>query len=48
MLLSLLAAPEPRRSEDELRAFLLRRLVPSLGLAAPAAPTASRRRALRR
>jgi AcrR family transcriptional regulator len=36
MLLSLLAAPEPRRSEDELRAFLRRRLVPALGLPNPA------------
>ena len=50
MLLSLLAAPEPRRSEPELRAFLLRRLVPALGLAAPAhtparpAPSHSRKR----
>jgi AcrR family transcriptional regulator len=50
MLLSLLAAPEPRRSEEELRAFLMRRLVPALGLAAPArtparpAPSVSRRR----
>jgi AcrR family transcriptional regulator len=34
MLLSLLAAPEPRRSEPELREFLGRRLVPALGLAA--------------
>jgi AcrR family transcriptional regulator len=33
MVLSLLAAPEPRRTEDELRAFLTRRLVPALGLA---------------
>ena len=38
MVLSLLAAPEPRRSEDELRAFLLRRLVPALGLPNPSAP----------
>lgn len=50
MLLSLLAAPEPRRSEAELRAFLMRRLVPALGLAAPArtparpAPSPSRSR----
>ena len=35
MLLSLLAAPEPRRSDAALRAFLMRRLVPSLGLATP-------------
>jgi AcrR family transcriptional regulator len=33
MLLSLLAAPEPRRSAAALRAFLTRRLVPALGLA---------------
>ena len=33
MLLSLLAAPEPRRSDAALRAFLARRLVPALGLA---------------
>jgi AcrR family transcriptional regulator len=32
MLLSLLAAPEPRRSDGALRAFLNRRLVPALGL----------------
>jgi len=32
MLLSLLAAPEPRRSGAALRAFLTRRLVPALGL----------------
>jgi AcrR family transcriptional regulator len=32
MILSLLAAPEPQRSEEELRAFLGRRLVPALGL----------------
>jgi len=32
MILSLLAAPEPVRSEDELRDFLGRRLVPALGL----------------
>jgi AcrR family transcriptional regulator len=32
MILSLLAAPEPERSEDELREFLTRRLVPALGL----------------
>jgi AcrR family transcriptional regulator len=35
LLLSLLAAPEPRRSDAALRAFLLRRLVPALGLATP-------------
>jgi AcrR family transcriptional regulator len=35
MLLSLLAAPEPRRSDGALRAFLMRRLVPALGLADP-------------
>jgi AcrR family transcriptional regulator len=35
MLLSLLAAPEPRRSDAALRAFLMRRLVPALGLATP-------------
>jgi AcrR family transcriptional regulator len=35
MLLSLLAAPEPRRSDAALRAFLLRRLVPALDLADP-------------
>jgi AcrR family transcriptional regulator len=35
LLLSLLAAPEPRRSDAALRAFLLRRLVPALGLADP-------------
>jgi AcrR family transcriptional regulator len=39
-LLSLLAAPEPRRSELELRAYLERRLVPALGLAAYATPSA--------
>lgn len=33
MLLSLLAAPEPRRSDAALRAFLTRRLVPALDLA---------------
>ena len=33
MLLSLLAAPEPRRSQAELRGFLMRRLVPALGFA---------------
>ncbi len=32
MILSLLAAPEPVRSESELRDFLRRRLVPALGL----------------
>jgi AcrR family transcriptional regulator len=32
MLLSLLAAPEPRRAHAALRAFLMRRLVPALGL----------------
>ena len=32
MILSLLAAPEPERSESELREFLKRRLVPALGL----------------
>jgi AcrR family transcriptional regulator len=32
MILSLLAAPEPQRSEHELREFLRRRLVPALGL----------------
>lgn len=32
MILSLLAAPEPERSESELREFLRRRLVPALGL----------------
>ncbi len=35
MLLSLLAAPEPRRSEVALRAFLMRRLVPALDLSTP-------------
>ena len=35
MLLSLLAAPEPRRNDAALRAFLMRRLVPALGLATP-------------
>jgi AcrR family transcriptional regulator len=35
MLLSLLAAPEPRRGDAALRAFLMRRLVPALGLAPP-------------
>jgi AcrR family transcriptional regulator len=33
MLLSLLAAPEPRRGDAALRAFLARRLVPALALA---------------
>jgi AcrR family transcriptional regulator len=32
MLLSLLAAPEPRRGDAALRGFLARRLVPALGL----------------
>ena len=32
LMLSLLAAPEPQRSETELRGFLGRRLVPALGL----------------
>ena len=32
MVLSLLVAPEPRRTEQELRAFLMRRLEPALGL----------------
>jgi AcrR family transcriptional regulator len=32
MLISLLAAPEPRRSDAALRAFLMRRLVPALDL----------------
>ncbi len=32
VMLSLLAAPEPARSEQELREFLTRRLVPALGL----------------
>ena len=32
MSLSLLATPEPRRTEEELRQFLRRRLVPALGL----------------
>lgn len=35
MLLSLLAAPEPRRSDAALGAFLMRRLVPALGLSTP-------------
>jgi AcrR family transcriptional regulator len=35
MLLSLLAAPEPRRSDAALRAFLMRRLVPALELSTP-------------
>jgi len=35
MLLSLLAAPEPRRSDAALRAFLMRRLVPALDLPTP-------------
>jgi AcrR family transcriptional regulator len=45
MLLSLLAAPEPRRDEAELRGFLVRRLLPALGLAAS---PPSRKRAPRR
>ncbi|MGB9338596.1 MAG: hypothetical protein WCB63_05150 [Polyangiales bacterium] len=32
MILSLLAAPEPERSEIEQREFLRRRLVPAVGL----------------
>ncbi|MBW1762907.1 MAG: hypothetical protein JRJ64_15720, partial [Deltaproteobacteria bacterium] len=32
MILSLLAAPEPHRTEQELREFLRRRLVPALRL----------------
>jgi AcrR family transcriptional regulator len=32
MIISLLATPEPRRTDDELREFLRRRLVPALGL----------------
>ncbi len=32
IILSLLAAPEPQRSEQELRQFLFRRLVPALGV----------------
>jgi AcrR family transcriptional regulator len=49
-LLSLLVAPEPRRGEADLRAYLMRRLVPALGLAGPAAslPLPSRHRARRR
>lgn len=35
MLLSLLAAPEPRRDDAALRGFLMRRLVPALGLPTP-------------
>jgi hypothetical protein len=35
MLLSLLAAPEPRRSDAALRAFLMRRIVPALDLSKP-------------
>jgi hypothetical protein len=35
LLLSLLAAPEPRRGDAALRAFLTRRLVPALGLSTP-------------
>lgn len=34
-LLSLLAAPEPRRADAALRGFLMRRMVPALGLATP-------------
>ncbi|RIL04651.1 MAG: hypothetical protein DCC71_13320 [Proteobacteria bacterium] len=41
MLLSLLAAPAPRRSGAALRAFLMRRLVPALGLA-PSGRSSSR------
>jgi hypothetical protein len=50
MLLSLLTAPEPRRSELELRAFLERRLVPALGLGPQVSPrpTAPRRRPAQR
>jgi AcrR family transcriptional regulator len=40
-LLSLLVAPEPRRSGAALRAFLMRRLVPALGLA-PAGRSSAR------
>jgi len=32
IILSFLAAPEPKRSDEELRGFLRRRLVPALGL----------------
>jgi len=32
MIFSLLASPEPKRTEEELREFLRRRLVPALGL----------------
>jgi len=32
MILSLMAAPDPQRTEQELRGFLKRRLVPALGL----------------
>jgi hypothetical protein len=32
MILSLMAAPAPERTEEELRGFLTRRLVPALGL----------------
>lgn len=42
-LLSLLAAPEPRRSEPELHEFLMRRLVPALGLDAPSRKRQPRR-----
>jgi AcrR family transcriptional regulator len=38
MLVSLLAAPEPRRSDAALRAFLMRRLVPALDLQNPRRP----------
>ena len=50
VLLSLLTAPEPRRSDADLRAYLARRLVPSLGLAAqtPSPRIASHGRAHRR
>jgi AcrR family transcriptional regulator len=49
MLLSLLVAPEPRRSEADLRAYLMRRLVPALGLEPAASlPVPSRHRARRR
>jgi AcrR family transcriptional regulator len=35
MFLSLIISPSPERSPEELRAFLYRRLIPGLGLAAP-------------
>ena len=35
VLLSLLAAPEPRRGDAALRGYLTRRLVPALGLDGP-------------